>query len=333
MLRERLRGVSGVERVTYGREAPRENSWATAGVRDPESSGEALRAEVNYVGPGYLEVLALSPLAGREFDVHERSRGVASALISHNLAEALWPGQSPLNRTFVIGRTFLDSRDLAGSNVPLEVEVVGVTPDGYFSGFRGERRRFVFLSAVQDAGTPGETTLYIRYSGNLETVGPAVLRGLQQADARVALVYMRTWNKQLAEIIGPIRILTILVTVFALTSLLIASIGQYAVVSFDVRRRVREFGVRMALGASAEQVMTLVVREHSRLTVVGLTIGFALSLAISTALGSLLYGITPTDPLTYAAVFAVLFVVSMSACYVPARRTAHIDPMVSLRCE
>jgi ABC-type antimicrobial peptide transport system permease subunit len=164
-------------------------------------------------------------------------------------------------------------------------------------------------------------------------MAPAILRTVQQADARVPVVYMRTWDQQGAEITGPIRILTILVTLFAIGSLLIAAIGQYAVVSFDVRRRVREFGVRMALGASARQVVTSVLREQSRLTVSGLLCGFALSLVVGGGLDSVLYGITPTDPLTYAAVFTLLATVSLLACYVPARGAARVDPMRALRCE
>ena len=103
-------------------------------------------------------------------------------------------------------------------------------------------------------------------------------------------------------------------------SLFIAAIGQYALVSFDMRRRVRELGLRMALGASSRQVLAAVVREGLTLTIVGLVVGFALSVAVSRILGRALYGITATDPLTYAGVFALLTVASMVACYLPARR-------------
>jgi putative ABC transport system permease protein len=120
---------------------------------------------------------------------------------------------------------------------------------------------------------------------------------------------------------------------FAGGSLLIAATGQYAVVSFNVQRRRREFGLRMALGASARQVLTSVVREGFRLTTVGLVVGFTLSLATGRVLGRVLYGVTPTDSLTYGAVFTVMSVVSLLACYLPALRAARIDPMSALRHE
>ena len=144
---------------------------------------------------------------------------------------------------------------------------------------------------------------------------------------------MRTWDTQIDAAVFPIRVLTLLLTLFAGGSLFIAVIGQYAVVSFDMRRRVRELGLRMALGASARQVLTTVIREGFTLTIVGVIIGFGLSLAAGRVLGQALYGITPTDPITYVGVLTLLSAVSLLACYVPARRAALIDPMKALRVE
>jgi ABC-type antimicrobial peptide transport system permease subunit len=127
--------------------------------------------------------------------------------------------------------------------------------------------------------------------------------------------------------------LTMLLTLFAGGSLLIAAIGQYAVVAFDGRRRTREFGLRIALGASSEQLVASVMAESFRLTAVGLAIGFALSVAVGTVLAGVLYGITPTDPVTYVAVCALLAAASFLACYLPARRAAGTDPLTALRTE
>jgi putative ABC transport system permease protein len=180
---------------------------------------------------------------------------------------------------------------------------------------------------------PGEATLYVRYSGGLDTIGPAITRTLQQVDARTPVAYMRTWDTQLYSAIWPIRVLTTLLMLFAGGSLFIAAIGQYAVVAFDMRRRVREVGLRMALGASSRQVLTRVIREGFTLTALGLVLGFVLSLGAGTALGAVLYGITATDPVTYAAVFALLSAASLLACYLPARQAARINPMTALRIE
>jgi putative ABC transport system permease protein len=191
----------------------------------------------------------------------------------------------------------------------------------------------VFFSAEHDPNPPGEAALYVKYAGTLAVIGPAISRALQQVDPRVAIAFMRTWDTQVDYATWPVRVLTTLLTLFAGSSLFIAAIGQYAVVSFDMRRRVRELGLRIALGASSKQVLAGVLREGFVLTAIGLLIGFALSLAVGRILGRALYGITPTDPTTYVSVFVLLSTASLLACYVPARRAARINPMAALRVE
>ena len=206
-------------------------------------------------------------------------------------------------------------------------------PDRYYSGFRDETRPFLFFSARHAPAPPGEATLYMRYRGSFDQIGPAVARALQEVDSQTAIALIRTWDSQVDAAVFPVRVLTTLLMLFAGGSLLIAAIGQYALVSFDMRRRVREVGLRMALGASARQVLATVVREGFALTIAGLTIGFLLSLAVGRAMGGVLYGITPTDPVTYAGVFLLLSATSLLACYLPARRAARINPMNALRTE
>jgi putative ABC transport system permease protein len=138
---------------------------------------------------------------------------------------------------------------------------------------------------------------------------------------------------QLQEITGPSLLITALLSLFAAGALVLAAIGLYAVIAFNMSRRTRDFGIRMALGASSRQILGTVLKEGLLLTAIGLAIGFGLSLAAGKALGSLLFGVTPTDLPTYLGVFAVLAVVSLVACYLPARRAARIDPMRALRQE
>ena len=317
-LAEQLRRVRGIAHVTYARSAPRE-TWNRVPVGVPGSSLDVERVEMTRVGPDYLRLFGAAPFAGRDFISGEAHRPSRSALISQNLAERLWPGQSPLGRALIVDKQ--------------EVEVVGVTPNLFYSGFRREHPNFVFLSALQDPFQPGEATLYLRYSGNLDTMGSAITRALQHADAATPIAYMRTWDTQLDSITWPIRVLTMLLMLFAGGSLFIAAIGQYAVVAFDMRRRMRELGLRMALGASSRQLLAKVLREGLSSTALGLVLGFALSLATGRLLGGALYGISATDPLTYGMVFALLTGASLVACYLPARRAAQINPTVALRIE
>ena len=179
----------------------------------------------------------------------------------------------------------------------------------------------------------GQTTFYVRYSGGLDRVAPAVGRALAEVDSRAPIVYVRTMDAQLASIISVVRMLTTMLGVFAAVSLLIATLGQYAVLAFAMKRRTREFGLRMALGGSPRQILGSVVGEGMRLTVAGLAIGFALSLLAARALRSVLFGVGPTDPPTYAVVVLVLAAASMMACWLPARRASRVDPMQALREE
>lgn len=322
-LRTRLGGAGDLTDVSYARRPPSEN-WGGSDVRVPGSTRDPVRAEINHIGPHFLETIGSGLLAGRDPARDAAHPAVPAALVSEMLARDLWPGQSPIGQTIVIGSRADERR---------EVEVAGVIPDRYYSGFRRERRPFVFLSAAHNPAPPGEATLYVRHRGTLDHTAPAVARALREIDSRTAIAFMRSWDVQIDAAVFPVRVLTTLLMLFAGGSLLIAAIGQYALVSFDTRRRAREVGLRMALGSSARQVIQTVLREGFGLTAAGLAIGFALSLAVGRAMSGVLYGITPTDPTTYAGVFLLLSSVSLLACYLPARRASRINPMNALRTE
>jgi predicted lysophospholipase L1 biosynthesis ABC-type transport system permease subunit len=245
-------------------------------------------------------------------------------IVTRQLADALWPGESAIGKVLVAGP------DAAA----VEAEVVGVVRDAFFAG-RGTATRpwYVFFANAERPGPPGETTFYIRHSGSQGALGPAVAKALREIDARVAISRLRSLESQIAADAFPLWMLATLLMLFASGSLLIAAIGQYAVVAFDGRRRLREFGVRIALGASSRQLVSSVISESLRLTAVGLVIGFALSVAVGAMLARVLYGVTPTDPTTFASVFVLLAGASLLASYLPARRAASTDPMVVLRTE
>ncbi|HKB09597.1 MAG TPA: FtsX-like permease family protein, partial [Vicinamibacterales bacterium] len=292
---------------------------------EPLAAGRANRpivAERNEIGPGYWRAMGLTLLAGRDFDAPAVDSGGVPAIVNERLAATLWPGEPAIGRTLRI-------RALAQ---PLTI--AGIAPNAFYSGYRrSQDANFVFVSAAHAPPAPEEITLYVRYSGSHDEIVPAVTRALRAVDGRAPIVYVRTMAEQLASLTWPIHALAVLLASFAVGSLLIATIGQYAAVAFTMRRRIRDFGVRIALGASSGDIVGGVMREGLRLTAAGLAIGCAISLAAATGLRSLLYGVTPTDPWTYAAVFALLGAASLIACYLPARRSARIDPMQALREE
>jgi len=317
-LRERFAAIPGVDAVSYARTAPRE-FWSTDRVR-AEGLQETVSSEINVVGPDYLAAYGLQPVAGT--DVPRTRRGAVSAVLTQSLATALWPGQSPLGRSLLLER----SKQTA--------EVVGVAPDAFFGGYRRSTSpRIVLMGAREVPEILGETTFHIRHTRTLDSIAPEIQRQVRSVDPGVPIVSIRSLDAQLSSILMPIHLITGLLTLFGVGSLLIAAIGQYAAVSFDARRRVREVGVRIALGASSRQVLASVLGDGFRSTAAGLTIGFLLSVALATLLRGVLYGLTPTDAVTYGGVFGVLALASLVACYLPARRASRINPMRALRYE
>ena len=335
-VKERLKSVPGVHSVSYVRTFARSTDMVrTAGVP------QAVRANTHIIGPDYFQTMGLLPAAGRTLTAADRERPGAMAVINQNLADALWPGQSPLGKTVTLRALTL--RGL--SDVETEgVEVVGVVPNAFVFGFDPERPdprpNLIFMVEQQVFANPGrnpavrEITFYLRHgSSDLESVASALGPVLREIDPRLAIASTRTMVAQLEGVTFEARIIARLLLIFSLISLVIAAIGQYAVIAFNMRRRVREFGVRIALGASTRQVLSTVLGEGFALTGIGLSVGLLLSLGVALAVRGVLFGVTPTDAPTYAAVFALLGCVALVACCLPARAATRVDPVQALRQE
>jgi predicted permease len=328
-LRRRLAGTPGVEQVSYvaGR---RVSSWVDLQLRRQPSDEPVLAAD-NLVASNYFSTLGVPFVAGTDFPDESRGNtpvtgraGVRSAIVNRHLAELLWPRESPIGRQLLAGPP----------DEPIRAEVIGVVQDAFFDGRGAESHpRYIFFSNAERPSPPGESTFYIRHRGGLDAVAPAVARALREADSRVPIANLESLDRWIASQNSPLWVLAMLLTLFAGGSLIIAAIGQYAVVAFDGRRRTREFGLRIALGASAQQLVFSVMAESFRVTAIGIVAGFALSAAAATVLARVLFGVTPTDRWTYTAVFVLLSAASLIACYLPARRAARTDPLVALRTE
>jgi ABC-type antimicrobial peptide transport system permease subunit len=198
-----------------------------------------------------------------------------------------------------------------------------------------ERRpRYLFLAEQQLPGAPAmDLTYFVRCRGTIDATTPLVTKSIAEADASLPIVAMSTMKARLENMAMIETLLLQLVVAFAAVSLSIAALGQYAVAMFNTRRRTRDFGVRLALGASASQIQRSVLREALQLTLPGLLIGFGLSVATAIGFRSVLFGVTPVDPPTYAAVALVLTLASLVASLVPARRAATVNVVDALRAE
>jgi len=328
-VRDGFTRLPGAQSVSYFR------IWAREPVRGLGAAPPVL-ASFFVIGPDYLKALGLRLTAGRPLELDDRSRPTPVAVVNQNVADVLWPGQAAVGQTMLLG----PERQA--------VEIVGVVANAFVIGFNPERPdpkpNYVFVTAQRalaagrraDPGGPGdfgEVTFYVRHGGDVERVAAAIGPALREVDRRIALAFVRTMDEQLESVTLSASMIARLLLIFSIVSLLIAAIGQYAVIAFNMRRRVREFGVRIALGASANQVLGSVLREGLFLTCIGLVCGLALSVAVAVAARSVLFNVTPTDPQTYAAVFALLAFVSLLACCLPARGASRVNPVQALRQE
>jgi predicted permease len=321
-VRERLRDESSVTAVSYSRRVPGAYLLSTRPVGSP-GVAETTPAFVRPVGPDYLASLGLAPALGRDIGAADGRGTTRVAVINRQLADDLWPGHSPLGRTLQLA----DRHEV--------FEVVGLAPNALFDGpVHDPRPHYVFV-AQQQVTDPQliDLTFFVRYRGTLESITPRIGRAIAEVDRSLPIVAMSTMQARLDGVTVLERQVTLLLFIFAGASLVVAAVGQYAVSAFNMRRRTRDFGVRMALGASGGQILRGVLNESLRLTAIGLALGWLLSAAAAALLGSRLFGITPTDPATYGGVFAVLALASLFASYLPARRAAGIDVVEALRQE
>jgi predicted permease len=327
-VRDRLQAVRGVTVVSYADSAPRDRGWSRQPVH-AEASSESTSAEVNRVAPDFLAAHGLELVAGQDLS-RTSQPGRVTALVNQELAETLWPGTSPLGR-----------RVLFGEEQARQAEVVGVVPNAFFSGFRRQARpNFVLFSAVDDPASGAgysarapEVVFYVRFNGRLDRVTSGVREVLGPRGIPMPIVTLTTMDSLLATIMTFWRMLTTLLAAFGIGALLIATLGQYSVVLFDMRRRVREFGVRLALGASPRRLQSSVLREGARLSIIGLVVGGALSLVVGRLMSGLLYGVSAIDGTTYVSVAVLLAVTTLAACAIPARLASRVDPLRALREE
>ena len=217
-------------------------------------------------------------------------------------------------------------------------EVVGVVPDVRYERLdRPPVRGALYLAHAQTPYTAGRTsvsmTLTVRTSVEPASVVSAIRREVQALDPSVPLYEVRTMDRAVADATATRRFAMLLQSLFALVALSLAVVGLYGVLAFTVARRTAEIGIRMALGAERADVRRMVVGQGMGLVTIALALGLGGALATGRLLGSLLYGVSPRDPVTYAIVVGVLIAVALLACWIPARRAARIDPLEALRYE
>lgn len=278
-------------------------------------------ADFGVATAGYFQALGIPLIRGRMFDEHDGPDTPHVAVISESLARDRWPGQDPLGHTVEFGNMDGDLRLLTIVGIVGDVRDYGLDapprPTLYVNLFQRPRPA-VTIAMLSDAETPGVTSAARSILHDLDPEVPA---------------RFRTFSEIYSASLGSRRFNVILIGFFGIAALLLATAGVFGVMAYSVSQRTREIGVRVALGAASADVLKMIIGQGMRTIFIGLIFGLAGALALTRFVGSLLFGVTATDPVTFAGVILLLLAAALLACYIPARRATRVDPMIALRYE
>ncbi len=272
--------------------------------------------------PDYFRTMAIPLRAGRGLTEQDTVSAPMAAVIDDRTARTLWPGQDPVGKRYTV---------MLPGNQRADGRIVGVAGAVRHGGLDRAEERQIYFSYHQF--TDGRIVLVVRGRDGVQSLAPAVREAIQTIDPDQPVYDVRTMEDVMARSTAERRLSMALVTAFALSSLLLASVGLYGVMAHGVTERTREFGVRLALGASRRAVLQQVLRRGSGLAVSGAVLGLGGAVALALVMRSLLFGVSALDPLNFLAAAMLLFGVALAASYLPARRAASTDPVHALRAE
>lgn len=320
-LETRISGLAGVDSVGLITELPLSGQpndipYSVEG-RPPASPDQMFDDDFRRVNTQYFRALHIPLLRGRNFTEQEVLKSAKVLLISERLANQVFPNEEPIGHRLVMG--------IGGD----AFEVIGIVGDIRHRALENQPSPAMYMPTFEN----NSMNLVIRAEGDPANLAAAVRREVKATDPDQPVAAVKTMNDWLSTAVSGPRYRTSLVALFALVALLLASTGIYGVMSYSVTQRTHEIGVRMALGARRLDVLKLVVRQGMSLVVVGVALGLIGAVALTRVMASLLFEITPKDPLTFTAVAVFLALVAFVACYIPARRATRVDPLVALRYE
>lgn len=284
-----------------------------------------------FVGPNFFRTEGIRLLSGREFLATDKENGPKVAIISESLARNFFPSQNPLGQHF-------DFESGGGFNIKPgagDIKIVGIASDIRTNLWNQDWLASFYLPYTQAPPKAfGQVELLIRTNSNPAQLIPAVRRAVNSIDPDLPLVDVRTQADEMNQkYLGAVRPVATLLTVFAVIALVLTVLGLYGLLSFVVLQRTREFGIRMALGAQAVDVLQLVVGHGMKLAAIGIGAGLLISFLLTRFIRAMLFDVSATDPLTFTALAVLLLLVSVLACYLPAKRATKVDPIEALRHE
>ncbi len=318
-LSRRVEQLPGVEAVAFANHMPMRGGWSSSFLLE---SGEQPQADAQTVSPGYFETLGIPLMRGRLLTAADRDGSAPVAVVNQRFARSL------LRTDDAAGRKFRSS-----GNSPW-VTIVGVVSDVRREGKAAEILPEVYLPAAQGKLWPARLTDFaFRAAGDPKALITAAEQQVWAIDKDQPVTAVRTLEEVVTRAGAARRFQTLVLMLFAGLAMALALVGVYGVVSYSVAQRTPEIGVRIALGASRASILRMVIARAMTLIAVGIVSGAACAFALSRYLGTLLFEIRPTDPVTYASLAATLTLVALAACCIPALRATRIDPMMALRYE
>jgi putative ABC transport system permease protein len=323
----KLRSIPGVQYAAIGGGngvpliGPHNKNTFTIEERADEGSNLPL-AQIDNVSPDYFRVLGVPLIKGRFFADTEDEKGQRVAIIDETMAARYWPNSDPIDKRLKFGGR--------ASQAPW-MTVVGVVGKIKTEGFDQADQPRVYVSSLQGAGYA--LAVYLKTTPNPESLSQPLLQQVQSVDPNLPVFGIQKLEDVVSTSLANRRFAVQMIGLFGCVALLLAGIGIYGVMSYMVTQRTHEIGIRLALGVQARDVLNMVVRQGLTLAVIGVGIGLIGAFALTRLMSSLLFGVSATDPLTFALIAVLLTGVALLACYLPARRATKVDPLVALRYE
>jgi predicted permease len=317
----RVREIQGIEaaclagRMSLGFSGSSDTGAAIDGYTP--APNEEISLYYNRVSSDYLKTLGITLVAGREFTDLDTPERPDVTIVNETLARRYFAGRDPVG-----GRIRVDKREL---------QIVGIARDGKYSSITEPPRPFMYLPMQQ--WYRGDAVLIVKTADDPASIVPRLHETLRGLDANVPLFDIRTIAEHLETAVFIQRMVASLLTAFGALALILATIGLYGVIAALAAQRTPEIGMRMALGASRGDIISLILRQGLGMTLAGIGVGLAGALGLTRLYKSLLVGVSSTDVVSFAATTLLLVLVALAACYLPARRAARIDPLQALRNE
>ena len=321
-IEQRVTALPNIKAASFSSFTFHEGSW-NGWVSVPGMPvNHQLNVKHNIVGNGYFATMQIPLLAGRTFDSRDTATSQRVAIIGEYMAKTLFPpGVNPIGHTYHIG----------GPDSPYDQQVVGIAKDVKFGDLVETPETIDYLPYIQGNCCIGD--FEARYTGSFSTISTAVQQAIHSVDRNLPITNITTLDEQVARSITNQRLVAQLSAFFGLLAVFLSAIGIYGLMSYIVSRRTNEIGIRMALGAARSNVSWLILREIVFLVTIGIAIGIPITLAGSSLITTMLYGLKGTDPISLVAAVIFLLAVAAIAGYLPARRASKVDPMIALRYE